>query len=587
MVGPINKKEDGIKSGKDSKTSTEQEVQWRVRPRPGAPEIERLSKELNMDPLLAQLLLQRGISDKERARTFFRPKLSQLHDPFLMKDMDRAVERIETAIKRGEKILVYGDYDVDGTTAVALMSSFLMEAYPQVDTYIPDRYKEGYGLSFKGIEYALDNDMTLIIALDCGVKALEQIAHAKEKGVDVIVCDHHLPGGQLPAAVAILDPKREDCGYPYKELCGCGVGFKLIQALGQRRGRDIKDLIPYLDLVATAIGADVVPLTGENRVLAHFGLRVINSRPRMGLKALMDLGKKKTLNLRDVVFQIAPKINAAGRIDHGEQAVALLRAADYATARVLALEIEAFNVERRALDKEITQEALALILEKGEEERFSSVVYKEEWHKGVIGIVATRLTETYYRPTLVFTKSGDRLAASARSVNGFDIYQALERCSQHLEQFGGHAFAAGLTLLEERYEAFKEAFEEVVREGLDSKRPQRELDIDALIDLERIDDNLMYFLKQFAPFGPGNPLPVFMAQDLRDSGHARRVGAEGEHLKAHLVQESGKGFAAIGFGLGQKLATLQGNDSVDAVFSLDENQWNGMVEIQMNLSDLR
>ena len=540
-----------------------------------------------MDPLLAQLLLQRGISDKESARTFFRPKLSQLHDPFLMKDMDRAVERIETAMEKGEKILVYGDYDVDGTTAVALMSSFLMETHQLVATYIPDRYKEGYGLSYQGIEYALDNEMTLIIALDCGVKAVEQIAHARAKGVDVIVCDHHFPGHELPPAIAILDPKREDCGYPYKELCGCGVGFKLIQALGARRGGDIKDLVPYLDLVATAIGADVVPLTGENRVLAHFGLRALNSRPRMGLKALIDLGKKKTLNLRDVVFQIAPKINAAGRIDHGAQAVALLNAPDYGTARAHALEIEAFNQERRALDKEITQEALALIREKGEEDRFSSVVYKEDWHKGVIGIVATRLTETYYRPTLVFTKSGDRLAASARSVKGFDIYQALEGCSQYLEQFGGHTFAAGLTLLEDRYEAFKQAFEEVVRERLDAKPPQRELDIDALIELDRIDGTLMHYLKQFAPFGPGNPLPVFMAQDLRDSGHARRVGADGEHLKAHLVQESGKGFAAIGFGLGQKLASLQGNDPVDAVFSLDENQWNGMVEIQLNLSDLR
>ena len=540
-----------------------------------------------MGPLLAQLLLQRGIGDKESARTFFRPKLSQLHDPFLMKDMDRAVARIEAAMEQGENILVYGDYDVDGTTAVALMSSFLLETYPQVATYIPDRYLEGYGLSFQGIDFSLDNDVTLIIALDCGIKALEQIARAKEHGVDVIVCDHHLPGRELPPAIAILDPKREDCGYPYKELCGCGVGFKLIQALGERWGRDLKDMIPYLDLVATAIGADVVPLTGENRVLAHFGLRVINSSPRHGLAALVAQGKKKTLNLRDVVFQIAPKINAAGRIDHGQLAVALLTAPDYAIAHEYASEIEAFNRERRELDKEITQEALRQIRENGEEERFSSVVYKEDWHKGVIGIVATRLTETYYRPTLVFTKSGDRLAASARSVKGFDIYQALEACSQYLEQFGGHTFAAGLTLLEERFDDFKQAFEQVVRERLDSQRPQRELSIDALIKLDRANGQLVQYLKLFAPFGPGNDLPIFVAQSLKDHGGARTVGAEGEHLKASLSQGSGKPLGAIGFGLGHKLALLKGGQPFDAVFSLDENEWNGRVDIQLNLSDLR
>jgi len=569
------------------KVVPEQNVKWSLRPQAEAADIRHLAGEINMPPLLAQLLLQRGLGDKEGIRNFLRPKLDQLHDPFLMKDMDLAVERIERAMAQGENILVYGDYDVDGTTAVALLSSFLRETHPQVATYIPDRYREGYGLSYQGIDFALDNDMGLIIALDCGIKALEPIAYAKKKGVDVIVCDHHRPGGQLPAAVAILDPKREDCGYPYKELCGCGVGFKLIQALGGRRGMQPLELVPYLDLVATAIGADVVPLTGENRVLAHYGLKVINTRPRLGLKALVALGTKKKLSLRDVVFQLAPKINAAGRIDHGDQAVALLNAEDPLTAQRLAREIGAYNDNRRELDKKITGEALAQIRENGEEDRFTSVVYKEDWHKGVIGIVATRLTETFYRPTLVFTKSGNRLAASARSVKGFDIYRALEDCSEYLEQFGGHTHAAGLTLLEERYADFKAAFETVVRQRLGASPVQREISIDARIELDRIDGTLVHYLKQFAPFGPGNPLPVFVAQGLRDNGFARGVGAQGEHLKASLSQAGGRSFGAIGFGLGHKLALLQGKDPVDAVFSLEENEWNGMVEIQLNLSDLR
>lgn len=542
-----------------------------------------------MDPLLAQLLLQRGIGDKESARTFFRPALSQLHDPFLMRDMDRAVERIERAIREGERILVYGDYDVDGTTAVALVSSYLMESHPLVDTYIPDRYLEGYGLSIKGIDYARDNDISLVIALDCGIKALEQIAHAARHGVDVIVCDHHRPGSELPGAVAVLDPKREDCGYPYKELCGCGVGFKLIQALASRLGRNAEELLPYLDLVATAIGADVVPLTGENRVLAHFGLKVINSKPRIGIGALMELQKhkKENLSLRDLVFQIAPKINAAGRIDHGGRAVALLNARDRALAREMAREIDRFNTERRGLDKEITQEALRQIKEQGEEERYSTVVYKEDWHKGVIGIVATRLTETYYRPTLVFTRSGDRLAASARSVRGFDIYRALEDCSRYLEQFGGHTHAAGLTLLEGQYEDFKQAFEALVRERIDPGALRPELNIDAQIELEGITPRFLNYLSQFAPFGPGNPLPLFVAQGLRDTGTARGVGAEKDHLKATLSQGGSGPVGAIGFGLGRKLNLVQGGNPFDAVFSLEENHWNGKRELQLNLIDLR
>lgn len=565
-------------------------MQWSLKPGPMESDIRQLAGQINMDPVLAQLLLQRGIGDSESARTFFRPELSQLHDPFLMRDMDRAVERIERALGQQERILVYGDYDVDGTTSVALVSSFLKETHPSlVDTYIPDRYLEGYGLSFQGVEYALDNDISLVIALDCGIKALVQIAYAKEKGVDVIVCDHHIPGGELPPAVAILDPKREDCDYPYKELCGCGVGFKLIQALAGKRGREVEELRPYLDLVATAIGADVVPLTGENRVLAHFGLKVINSNPRTGIGALMELSKKKKrdFNLRDLIFHIAPRINAAGRIHKGAHAVALLNERDSVRAKEVAEEIERFNTERRELDQEITKEALDQIVEHGEEGRFSSVVFKEDWHKGVIGIVAARLTETYYRPTLVFTKSGDRLAASARSVRGFDIYSALEDCSQYLEQFGGHTFAAGLTLLEDQYENFKQAFEEVVQKRLGTKTLKPEIQIDAELKLDQIGPKLMKQLNWFAPFGPGNPLPVFLARGLRDSGHARGVGSQGEHLKAALYQDGGRPLGAIGFGLGHKLEMVREGETFDAVFSLDENHWNGSVEIQMILKDLR
>ncbi|MGB3152368.1 MAG: single-stranded-DNA-specific exonuclease RecJ, partial [Maribacter sp.] len=393
-------------------------MRWTIKPKPDSEAIDRLVKELTVDKLVAQLLLQRGVTSYEEAKRFFRPQLEDLHDPFLMKDMDIAVDRIETAIANNENILVFGDYDVDGTTAVALVSSYLLSYYPNVATYIPDRYDEGYGVSYKGIDFAEDNGFSLIIALDCGVKAIDKVAYAKEKGIDFIICDHHRPGKNLPDAIAVLDPKREDCSYPYNELCGCGVGFKLIQALGTHKGESISDVIQYLDLVATAIGADIVPITGENRILAYYGLQVINEQPRIGFKAIIDQINKTTLTITDVVFIIAPRINAAGRMKHGQHAVNLLVETDLKKASRFAAEIEKFNTDRRGLDQEITQEALVQIQKNEEEEGFTSVVYKDTWHKGVIGIVASRLTETYYRPTLVFTKSGDKLAASARSVKG-------------------------------------------------------------------------------------------------------------------------------------------------------------------------
>lgn len=562
-------------------------MRWTVKPKPEQKSIDDLSEALGVDDLIAQLLIQRGVTNYEEAKCFFRPELTHLHDPFLMKGMQKAVERIEQAFANGENILVYGDYDVDGTTSVALISSYLQETYPNVATYIPDRYAEGYGISFKGIDFAADNDIGLMIALDCGIKAIEQIAYAKDKGIDVIVCDHHRPGKDLPEAVAILDPKQEDCAYPYKELCGCGVGFKLIQALADQQGKTIDDILPYLDLVATAIAADIVPITGENRVLAYYGLMVINENPRTGIKALIDQTKKRELTITDVVFILAPRINAAGRMKHGQHAVELLTETNFLQAQRFASEIESFNTERRSLDQEITQEALVQIQENREEDKFTSVVYNENWHKGVIGIVASRLTETYYRPTLVFTKSGDKLAASARSVKGFDIYNALEGCSDCLEQFGGHMYAAGLTLLEEQYELFKKQFEKVVSESIDPKLLQPEISIDAKISMHQITPKLMRILKQFAPFGPGNMAPVFMAEGLKDTGHARGVGQDEKHLKCNLYQPGSNPIGAIGFNLGNKLTRVKSIKPFDAVFSLDENEWNGTVSLQLKLRDIR
>ncbi len=431
--------------------------------------MEELKQELQVDAIIATLLLQRGIDSYEAAKTFFRPSFEDLHDPFLMKDMDKAVARIESAILQNENILVYGDYDVDGTTSVALVSSYLKTRTESVATYIPDRYDEGYGISFKGIDFAHDNDFSLIIALDCGIKAIDKVAYAKEKGIDFIICDHHRPGDRIPEAVAVLDPKRDDCNYPFKELCGCGVGFKLITALASNQGQTVEDLVEYLDLVATAIGADIVPIVDENRALAYFGLQVINTNPRPGMKAIIAEVKKDVLTITDVVFIIAPRINAAGRMKHGNHAVTLLTETDFNLAAQYAVDIDQFNTDRRETDQRITEEALIQIEEHNEQDGFTTVVYNENWHKGVIGIVASRLIETYYRPTLVFTKSGDKLAASARSVSGFDVYNALEACSEYIEQFGGHKYAAGLTLLPENYKAFKAKFETVVK---DSYRPK-------------------------------------------------------------------------------------------------------------------
>jgi single-stranded-DNA-specific exonuclease len=562
-------------------------MRWTIKPKPELQDIDFLANALGVEDLVAQLLIQRDIHTYEEAKQFFRPRLSDLHDPFLMKDMDIAVKRIEEAIGNGENILVFGDYDVDGTTAVALVSSYLLSYYPNVATYIPDRYDEGYGVSYKGIDFAEDNGFSLIIALDCGVKAMDKVEYAKEKGIDFIICDHHRPGSTLPNAVAVLDPKREDCTYPYDELCGCGVGFKLIQALGSHRGETIADFTEYLDLVATAIGADIVPITGENRILAFYGLQVINQQPRIGFKAIIDQIHKKELTITDVVFIIAPRINAAGRMKHGQYAVNLLTETNMDQAIKFASEIEKFNTDRRGLDQEITQEALVQIEENDEQEGFTSVVYKDSWHKGVIGIVASRLTETYYRPTLVFTKSGDKLAASARSVKGFDVYNALEGCSDYIEQFGGHKYAAGLTLLEEQYHNFKHQFEKVVKESIDPQLLQPEITVDSTIELKDITPKLMRIIRQFAPFGPGNMTPVFMAENLHDTGYAKGVGANAAHLKISAVQKDSHKIDGIGFNMGDKLPVVIGRKPFNAVFSLDENEWQGKISLQLKLRDIK
>jgi single-stranded-DNA-specific exonuclease len=562
-------------------------MRWNLKSKPEKEKVQALQNALQVDEIIASLLVQRGIETFEQAKTFFRPTLEDLHNPYLMKDMDKAVSRIEKAIANNENILVFGDYDVDGTTAVSLVSSYLRSFYPKVATYIPDRYNEGYGISYLGIDYAEDNDMSLIIALDCGIKSIDHVNYAKAKNIDFIICDHHRPGDFLPDAIAVLDPKRTDCNYPYDELCGCGVGFKLIQALAENRNQTIEDLLPYLDLVATAIAADIVPITGENRVLAKFGLEVINTNPRPGIKALVQNVKKKVLTITDVVFIVAPRINAAGRVKHGNEAVALLTEYNLEQAEQFASEIEQHNSDRKELDKQITKEALLQIEENNEQNRFSTVVYQENWHKGVIGIVASRLVEKYYRPTIVFTKSGDKLAASARSVKDFDVYNALEACAEHLEQFGGHMYAAGMTLKEENYENFKNAFENEVKKTIHPDLLIPEISVDLEMNFSDLDEKFMRILKQFEPFGPENMTPVFLSKNIIDSGYAKTLGNDAEHLKAFVKQNNSPNFNAIGFGLGDKIDVVKNRNPFEAVYVLEENEWNGTVSLQLQLRDVR
>jgi len=550
--------------------------------------VQRLSEELNINRILASLLLQRGVRTFDEAKAFFRPTLDMLHDPFLMKDMDKAVARLSRAVRDGEKILVYGDYDVDGTSAVALMVLFLSARCNNLDYYIPDRYAEGYGISFKGIDFAHRNGFSLVVALDCGIKANDKIRYAAEKGIDFIVCDHHLPGDQLPEAVAVLDPKRPDCSYPFKELPGCGIGFKLAQGYALEHGIDSNEVTTLIDLVAIAIAADIVPITGENRVLAWYGLKRINEAPRPGIQAILDVAQlRKVLTVTDVVFAIAPRINAAGRIESGRKAVELMIADNPDQARGHGYGINEHNSTRKDLDKSITEQALDLIRrDSGFASRKSIVLYNDSWHKGVIGIVASRIADRFHRPTVILTKSGTHACGSARSVKDFDVYNAIERCSDVLEQFGGHMYAAGMTMDAERVEAFRDRFEEAVCDTIEEKSLIRSIDIDAVIGFDEITERFFNVLKQFEPFGPGNDAPLFSTSDVRDTGGVRIVG--NNHLKMTLEQPGqARRFDGIGFRLGESYDTVRGSRPFDVCYHIEENTFRDVTSLQLNIKDIR
>ena len=563
---------------------------WNLKPLPDESSVLRLCSEIykTAKPAqrsIVQLLLQRKIETYEQAKNFFNPSLKDLHNPFEMKDMDKAVQRILQAIENQENILIYGDYDVDGTTAVSLFYLFLSELYNNVTCYVPDRYKEGYGVSFQGINYASDNNISLIITLDCGIKAIDKVDYAKEKGIDIIVCDHHTPSSELPKAVAILNPKQKDCSYPYDELCGCGIAFKLAQAINIVLERPESFVFKYLDLVAIAIAADIVPVTGENRILLAQGLSLINEKPSIPVRKLLQIAKQP-YTTTDLVFVVAPRINAAGRIAHANLVIELLTQKQEKEIISKAYEIEYLNDKRKRLDEEITQEALVQIIENQEENKKTTVVFQPFWHKGVIGIVASRLIENYYRPTLVFTKNEDKLVASARSVSGFNIYNALEACQEYLEQFGGHKYAAGLTIKEENYNKFKEAFERIVSQTIDKELLEQRINIDLEIKLEDVSSIFFETLKRFAPFGPENMTPVFLSKGVK-AKEFRAVG-DGSHLRIVLTNiEETVSFVAIGFGLAEKKTLLEKGQPFDIVYQLEENIWNGRASIQMRIKDIQ
>ncbi len=568
------------------------EKEWILKEQGNANVVEHLALQLKIDYVLANLLVQRGITDYEEAKRFFRPALTQLHNPFLMRDMDKAVSRLEQAFADKEKVLVYGDYDVDGTTSVAMMYSFLQTQYDQLDYYIPDRYNEGYGVSYQGIDYAAENGVSLIIALDCGIKAVDKIEYAKGKGIDFIICDHHTVGDSIPDAAAVLDPKRKDCEYPYKELSACGVGFKLIQAFAQKRKIPFDELPPLLDLVAVSIASDIVPISGENRILAHFGLKQLNENPRNGLASIIRIAgiETKDITISDCVFKIGPRINAAGRIATGKRAVDLLISGDAEMAKHFGKRIDDLNEQRRALDRQITEEALDMI--KNDEVRLaakSTVLYRAEWHKGVIGIVASRLTETYYRPTIILTESNGFATGSARSVLGFNLYDAIESCSDLLEGFGGHMYAAGLTLKIENVPIFAKRFEAYVEKHIQPEQLIPKIEIDSLLNFVSISNKFFRVLKQFAPFGPGNMAPVFLTEAVVDYGTSRKVGKKGEHLKLEITQHTKKPkiMPAIAFNLSRHYDKIAAGHTFDVCYSLEENEFMGKVTLQLMVKDLQ
>ena len=566
--------------------------------------VKKLSDVLHINKHLANLLALRGISSYDEAKTFFRPSLHCLHDPFLLKDMDKAVDRISEAMQNKERILVYGDYDVDGTTAVALIYLFLRSLSANVDFYIPDRYNEGYGISLQGIEYAYEQGFTLVIALDCGIKAVEKIKEAKAKDIDFIICDHHRPGDELPPAIAVLDPKRADCEYPYKELSGCGVGFKMLQAFSQRNNLPFRDLIQYLDLVVVSIASDIVPITGENRILAYYGLQQINQNPSPGIKAILDVieanapkqvivpdepNPPKCITISDLVFSVGPRINAAGRMESGKNSVALLVCRNVEQASQRAAVINDHNDERRNLDTQITQEAIGLIHAASPEvlKKKCTLLYNPEWHKGVIGIVASRLTEEFYRPTIIFCEANGLITGSARSVKDFDIYDAIDACSDLLEHFGGHKYAAGLSLKPENLERFFERFEQIVEETIEEDMLVPEVVINEILQLTDITPKFFKILKQFAPFGPGNPAPLFKTECVVDTGYSKIVGKN--HLKLSIVHPhiSSFPFSGIAFQQGDKFELIQSGQPFDICYHIEENVWNGKTSLQLYVKDIR
>ncbi len=567
------------------------EKNWIIKEQGDNVVVKQLMKSLDVPQPLANLMVQRGITSFEEAKSFFRPGLENLHDPFLMKDMNIAVDRISSAIYKNEKILIYGDYDVDGTTSVALMYSFFRNIYPNIDFYIPDRYTEGYGISYKGIDYAHENNCKLMITLDCGIKAVDKIKYASSLGLDVIICDHHLPGDKVPASTAVLDPKQEGCNYPYKDLSGCGVGFKLMQAYSRVNGIPFENLVQYLDLVAISIASDIVPLTGENRILAHFGLIQLNENPRMGIaKIIKESDIRKKITIEDIVFKIGPRINAAGRMESGNKAVELMVSEDGMLAEEMSREIDNCNRDRRSVDRNITTEALRMIsADPRHLNARTTVLYNPQWHKGVIGIVASRLIETYYRPTIILTESNGFATGSARSVAGYDLYQAIESCSDLLENFGGHMYAAGLTMKKENVPVFIERFEEAVTRTITDEQLVPQVMVDMELDFADIDEKFHRILDQFQPYGPENLAPVFMTRKVYDTGMGRVVGSSGEHLKLELCSESTgtTSIPAIAFGQGNKFPIIREGNPVDICYSVEMNEFKGTRNLQLNIRDFR
>lgn len=562
---------------------------WKSKNEPDLSLVENLKSALNAPDIIARMLVQRGIDTVDKVNAYFNPRVEDLHDPFLMKDMDKAIERVQLAQEKKEGVLIYGDYDVDGTTSVALVYSFFKDKFDKIDFYIPDRYKEGYGISTQGIDYAKNAGLSLIIALDCGIRSIDKVEYAKSLGIDFIICDHHLPGDSIPNAAAVLDPKREDCDYPFKELAGCGIGLKLAQAYAQVCDLDERSYLQYLDYATLSIASDIVPIEDENRVIAHFGLKIINQQPRTGLKQLIKLAvNKEQLSIGDLVFYIGPRINAAGRMKDAKTAVKMLIAEDEATADRFVSELQTQNEERRLVDQQITKDLKGIVEQHPSLlNRKTLVFYQENWHKGVVGIAASRAIELYYRPTIILTKGSDNiLVGSARSVRGFDVHAALEKCSEHLIQFGGHMYAAGLTLKSENLEAFRETFESVGAEILTEELLTPKVYYDAELDVNDVNHRFYSIINKMAPFGPANMTPVFYAKGLKDDGTGKVIGKTAEHLKLNIKRPSGS-IPALAFGMADRFSTIKKADSFEACFQVNENIFRGSRTLQLVLKDIR